>query len=108
MDALDDGAKGYYIHPTVLLAKDPSVRTMKEEIFGPILTVFVYPANEYEKYLAIANTTSDYGLTAGLFANSREAIMTGMSALRHSAGNMYINDKCTGAVVGKHAVFAMD
>jgi len=98
---LDDGSKGYYIHPTVLLAKDPHVRTMKEEIFGPIVTVFVYPAKEFEKYLNIANSTSDYGLTASIFANNREAIMTGMSVLRHSAGNMYINDKCTGAVVGK-------
>lgn len=96
-----DDSVGYYVHPTIIEVTDPKARSMTEEIFGPILTVFVYPANEYEKYLKIADETSPYGLTAALFAQDQEAISKGSYLLRNAAGNFYVNDKCTGAVVGQ-------
>jgi 1-pyrroline-5-carboxylate dehydrogenase len=97
---LGDDSVGYFIHPTVILTTNPQFKTMQEEIFGPVLTVFVYPADEYE-YLQLADQTSPYGLTAALFAQDREAVVLGAYKLRNAAGNFYINDKCTGAVVGQ-------
>jgi 1-pyrroline-5-carboxylate dehydrogenase len=96
-----DDKEGYYVQPTILLTKDPHSATMKEEIFGPILTVFVYPDHQYEKYLEIASDTSPYALTASIFASDRQAIQTALHLLRHAAGNIYINDKSTGAVVAQ-------
>jgi 1-pyrroline-5-carboxylate dehydrogenase len=96
-----DDSQGYFIQPTVILAKDPKFRTMQEEIFGPVLTIYVYPADKYEETLKLCDSTSPYALTGSIFARDRYAIDTATRMLRHSAGNFYINDKCTGAVVGQ-------
>lgn len=96
-----DDSKGYFIQPTIVLSKDPRSKLMSEEIFGPVITVYVYPEKEYETTLQLCNTTSLYALTGGIFAQDRFAIVTAVKALRNSAGNFYINDKPTGAVVGQ-------
>jgi len=96
-----DDSKGYYIEPTLVVVTDPKHKLMEEEIFGPVLTIFVYPENEYHKTLEICDTTSPYGLTGSIFANDRKAITEAYVALRYAAGNFYINDKPTGAVVGQ-------
>ncbi|MCL7453462.1 MAG: L-glutamate gamma-semialdehyde dehydrogenase [Anaerolineae bacterium] len=95
-----DDRKGYFIQPTVVLARDPHHRLMEEEIFGPVLTVYVYPADEYEETLRLTDRTSPYGLTGAVFAQDRMAAQMAMDILRHAAGNFYVNDKPTGAVVG--------
>lgn len=96
-----DKSEGYFIEPTVILAKDPKYRTMCEEIFGPVLTIYVYPDAEFEATLDLLDSTSPYGLTGAIFSKDRYAINLAMEKLRHSAGNFYINDKPTGAVVGQ-------
>jgi 1-pyrroline-5-carboxylate dehydrogenase len=96
-----DGTKGWYVEPTVIVTKDPKSRTMVEEIFGPVLTIHVYPDAEYEKTLALCDATSPYALTGAIFARDRAAIETAHDRLRDAAGNFYINDKPTGAVVGQ-------
>ncbi|MEM7154174.1 MAG: L-glutamate gamma-semialdehyde dehydrogenase [Myxococcota bacterium] len=96
-----DDSKGYFISPTVVVADDPKYRTMQEELFGPVLTIYVYPADEYEATLQICDETSPYGLTGAIFARERGAAHTALNRLRHAAGNFYINDKPTGAVVGQ-------
>ena len=96
-----DKTKGYFIEPTVILAKDPAYRTMCEEIFGPVLTIFVYPADEWTATLKLVDSTSPYALTGAIFSRDRYAINEGVNLLRHAAGNFYINDKPTGAVVGQ-------
>lgn len=93
--------EGYFVEPTVILAKDADYRTMCEEIFGPVLTVHVYEDEQYEEILKVVDNTSPYALTGSIFAIEREAINVAVKALRHSAGNFYINDKPTGAVVGQ-------
>ncbi|KAJ1559654.1 hypothetical protein HK096_011529 [Nowakowskiella sp. JEL0078] len=94
-------SEGYYISPTVLLTEDPLAPTMVNELFGPVVTLYIYPAEEYTKYLELADKTSVFALTAGLFAQDRYAIIEGTNKLRNAAGNFYINDKSTGAVVGQ-------
>lgn len=96
-----DKSKGYYIDPTVILAKDPNFVTMEEEIFGPVITIFVYDDDRYEETLELCNSTSPYALTGSIFAQDRSAVITAYNALRYSAGNFYINDKPTGAVVNQ-------
>ena len=96
-----DSSKGYFIQPTLLLAKDPQFRTMREEIFGPVLTVYVYEDAGYEEALHVCDQTSPYGLTGAIFAREREAAVTAQNILVNAAGNFYINDKPTGAVVGQ-------
>ena len=96
-----DDSEGYFIQPTVVLTKNPRSKLMSEEIFGPVLTVYVYPEKDYEKALEQCNTTSPYSLTGSIFGNDRAAVIKAMKALRHSSGNFYINDKPTGAVVGQ-------
>jgi len=96
-----DKSKGYFIRPTLIEAKKPDYVTMCEEIFGPVLTVHVYADNKWEETLRVVDQTSPYGLTGAVFATDRKAVMEAMTALRHSAGNFYINDKPTGAVVGQ-------
>jgi 1-pyrroline-5-carboxylate dehydrogenase len=96
-----DDAKGYFIEPTLVLAKRPDVRLMREEIFGPVLTVYVYEDQEMDETLKICDQGSPYGLTGAVLARDRGAIATIAEALRHAAGNFYINDKPTGAVVGQ-------
>lgn len=96
-----DMSKGYFVEPTVILTTDPKFRTMQEEIFGPVLTVFVYEDGEFEKTLELCDETSPYALTGAIFAEDRLAVKAAFDRLRYSAGNFYINDKCTGAVVGQ-------
>jgi len=96
-----DKSKGYFIQPTVIAAKDPQYVTMCEEIFGPVLTVYVYKATEFEKTLELVNNTSPYALTGSIIARDRQAVELATDKLRHAAGNFYINDKPTGAVVGQ-------
>jgi len=96
-----DDSKGYFIQPTIVLSKDPRSKLMCEEIFGPVVTIYVYSEKEYEEALQLCNTTSLYGLTGGVFAQDRFAIVKAVKALRNAAGNFYINDKPTGAVVGQ-------
>jgi 1-pyrroline-5-carboxylate dehydrogenase len=95
-----DDRAGYFIQPTVVLTENPRHRLMQEEIFGPVLTIYVYPAGEYEETLHLTDTTSPYGLTGAVFAQDRIAAQKAMEILRHAAGNFYVNDKPTGAVVG--------
>lgn len=95
-----DRSKGWFIEPTILLSKDPCYITMQEELFGPVLTVYVYKDEEYDDILKLIDKTSIYGLTGAIFANDREIVRKSTDALRYSAGNFYINDKPTGAVVG--------
>lgn len=96
-----DDKEGYFIQPTVIEAKNPRFVTMCEEIFGPVLTIYVYPANNFEKALELVDTTSPYALTGSIIAKDRSAIELATSKLRNAAGNFYINDKPTGAVVGQ-------
>ncbi|MDR6564421.1 MULTISPECIES: L-glutamate gamma-semialdehyde dehydrogenase [unclassified Arcicella] len=96
-----DKSKGYFIEPTIILTEDPHYTTMSEEIFGPVLTIYVYDAEKYEETLDIVNTTSDYALTGAIFAQDRYALEIANKKLVNAAGNFYINDKPTGAVVGQ-------
>ena len=96
-----DKSKGYFIEPTVVVTDDPKSRTMCEEIFGPILTIFVYDDQDFDATLALVDNTSPYALTGAVFAQDRSVINKVTQALRNSAGNFYINDKPTGAVVGQ-------
>jgi 1-pyrroline-5-carboxylate dehydrogenase len=96
-----DGSKGYFIRPTLVETADPGYRLLCEEIFGPVLTVHVYDDAKWKETLAIVDQTSPYALTGGVFAQDRRAIVEATSALRHAAGNFYVNDKPTGAVVGQ-------
>ena len=96
-----DKSKGYYITPTLILTTDPQFKTIKEEIFGPVLTVYVYEDKDYEATLKICDATSPYALTGAVFSRDRYALMTAFEALRYAAGNFYINDKPTGAMVGQ-------
>ncbi len=93
--------KGYFIEPTIIETKDPKYTTMCEEIFGPVLTIYVYPAEQFEKTLTLVDTTSNYALTGAIIAHDREAVELATNKLRHAAGNFYINDKPSGAVVGQ-------
>lgn len=92
---------GYFIEPTVILVKDPKYKTMCEEIFGPVLSIYVYDENAWEETLDLVNTTSPYALTGAVFSQDRYAIDQATKALENAAGNFYINDKPTGAVVGQ-------
>jgi len=96
-----DKSKGYFIEPTIILSKDPKYVTMCEELFGPVLTIFVYNENEFEETLELVDNTSIYALTGSILAQDRYAIEFATKKLSNAAGNFYINDKCTGAVVGQ-------
>jgi 1-pyrroline-5-carboxylate dehydrogenase len=96
-----DKSKGYFIEPTVILAKDAGYRTMCEEIFGPVLTIYVYEPEQWSETLTLLDNTSPYALTGAVFSQDRYAVQEAIEKLRHSAGNFYINDKPTGAVVGQ-------
>ena len=96
-----DGRKGYFISPTLVETTDPGYKLLCEEIFGPVLTAYVYDDAKWEETLTIVDSTSPYALTGAVFAQDRRAIVHAMSALRNSAGNFYVNDKPTGAVVGQ-------
>jgi len=96
-----DKSKGYFINPTVIVTKDPKYVTMCEELFGPVLTIYVYDEHKFEETLDIVNTTSPYALTGAIISNDRYAIELATQKLSQAAGNFYINDKPTGAVVGQ-------
>lgn len=96
-----DKSKGYFIEPTVLKVEDPRYKTMSEEIFGPVLTIYVYDENEFEHALELVDSTSPYALTGAIFSKDRYAIELATKRLENAAGNFYINDKPTGAVVGQ-------
>jgi len=96
-----DKSKGYFIKPTVIEAMDPRFVTMCEEIFGPVLTLYVYDADKFEDALELVDSTSPYALTGSVIAKDRAAIELATNKLRDAAGNFYINDKPTGAVVGQ-------
>ena len=96
-----DKSDGYYIEPTVIVTTDPHSTTMEEEIFGPVLTIYVYEDTDWLKTLELVDTTSPYALTGAIFARGRDVIQQATQALSQSAGNFYVNDKPTGAVVGQ-------
>jgi 1-pyrroline-5-carboxylate dehydrogenase len=96
-----DASKGYFVEPTLIQTEDPSYRSMCEEIFGPVVTAYAYPDDKWTETLDILDRTSPYALTGAVFARERSAVREATSALRNAAGNFYINDKPTGAVVGQ-------
>lgn len=96
-----DDSKGYFIEPTVILTTNPKFKTIREEIFGPVITLYIYDDDKYEDTLHLCDETSPYALTGAVFANDREAILLAKNILRNAAGNFYVNDKPTGAVVGQ-------
>jgi 1-pyrroline-5-carboxylate dehydrogenase len=95
------GDEGYFVHPTLIQTEDPGYRTMCEEIFGPVVTAYVYPDAKWHETLAVVDRTSPYALTGAIFSRDRKGVREAMSALRNAAGNFYVNDKPTGAVVGQ-------
>jgi 1-pyrroline-5-carboxylate dehydrogenase len=96
-----DSSKGYFIEPTVVVTTDPHCKLMEEEIFGPVVSIYVYEDENYAQTLHLVDTTSPYALTGAVFAVDRNAVAVAERTLRHAAGNFYINDKPTGAVVGQ-------
>ncbi len=96
-----DGSKGYFIEPTVVVTSNPKFRTMCEEIFGPVITIYVYEDKDWKSVLKLVDETGEYALTGAIFARERYAIDEACDALENAAGNFYINDKPTGAVVGQ-------
>ena len=96
-----DKSQGWFIEPTVILAKTPKYKSMCEEIFGPIITIYVFDDDKYEETLHLCDETSPYALTGAIFANDRKALRQGADILKYAAGNIYYNDKPTGAVVGQ-------
>lgn len=96
-----DKSKGYFIEPTVIVTQDPMYTTMCEEIFGPVLTIYVYNAENFEETLELVDQTGPYALTGAVFSQDRYAIELATTKLKNAAGNFYINDKPTGAVVGQ-------
>ncbi|HAB27440.1 MAG TPA: 1-pyrroline-5-carboxylate dehydrogenase, partial [Xanthomarina gelatinilytica] len=96
-----DKSKGYFIEPTVIVTTNPKYETMCTELFGPVITIYVYDENKYSETLKLVDETSEYALTGAVLATDRYAIVEATNALQNSAGNFYINDKPTGAVVGQ-------
>lgn len=96
-----DKSNGYFIHPTVIVATTPDYETLSEELFGPVLTIYIYPDDKFDETLTIVDKTSIYALTGAIISQDRYAIERATQVLRNAAGNFYINDKCTGAVVGQ-------
>ncbi len=96
-----DKTNGYFVEPTIIEVKDPKYVTMCEELFGPVLTIYIYPADNFEDTLELVNSTSPYALTGAVISQDRQGVELATAQLRHAAGNFYINDKPTGAVVGQ-------
>jgi 1-pyrroline-5-carboxylate dehydrogenase len=96
-----DDSVGYFVQPTVIVTQDKFTKTLTEEIFGPVVTIYVYEDAKFEETCKLVGETTEYGLTGALFAKDRASIVAGSNLLRNTAGNFYINDKCTGAVVGQ-------
>jgi 1-pyrroline-5-carboxylate dehydrogenase len=93
--------EGYFVEPTVIETRDPDFRLLRDELFGPVVTTYVYPESKWQDTLALVDRTAPYGLTGAVFADDREAVIEADEALRYAAGNFYVNDKPTGAVVGQ-------
>jgi 1-pyrroline-5-carboxylate dehydrogenase len=93
--------EGYFVEPTVIETKDPDFRLLRDELFGPVVTAYVYPESKWQDTLELVDRTAPYGLTGAVFADDREAVIEADEALRYAAGNFYVNDKPTGAVVGQ-------
>lgn len=96
-----DDSKGYFIEPTTIVTTNPKFKTMEEEIFGPVLTIYVYDDNKFDEALTLCDETSPYALTGAVWGQDRKAVVKMSDRLRNAAGNFYINDKCTAAVVGQ-------
>lgn len=96
-----DKSKGYFIEPTVIVTKNPHFFTMEEEIFGPVMSVYIYKDDKFDDTLTLCDETSPYALTGAVFSNDKYAMIKACRALRYAAGNFYINDKPTGAMVGQ-------
>lgn len=96
-----DDSQGYFVQPTVIETRDPNFRLLRDELFGPVVTAYVYPEREYEQTLELVDSTAPYGLTGAVFARERAAIELAGDKLQYAAGNFYVNDKPTGAVVGQ-------
>jgi 1-pyrroline-5-carboxylate dehydrogenase len=96
-----DDSRGFFVEPTVIETSDPDMPLMRDELFGPIVTTYVYPENRWEETLHLVDRSAPYGLTGAVFADDREAVIRAGDALRYAAGNFYVNDKPTGAVVGQ-------
>jgi 1-pyrroline-5-carboxylate dehydrogenase len=96
-----DDTEGYFVEPTVIETEDPDFRLLREELFGPVVTTFVYPDGKWEETLELVDRSAPYGLTGAIFAEDREAVLEAADALRYAAGNLYVNDKPTGAVVAQ-------
>ena len=96
-----DDSEGFFVQPTVIETSDPDFRLMKEELFGPIVTAYVYDESKYDETLDVVDRTAPYALTGAVFSRERGAAIDAHEKLRHAAGNFYVNDKPTGAVVGQ-------
>jgi 1-pyrroline-5-carboxylate dehydrogenase len=96
-----DDSEGFFVEPTVIKTDDPDSRLLRDELFGPLVTTFVYPDDRWQDTLELVDSTAPYGLTGAVFAREREAIEEASRALEYAAGNFYVNDKPTGAVVGQ-------
>jgi 1-pyrroline-5-carboxylate dehydrogenase len=96
-----DSSKGYFVHPTVYKTSNPKHDIMQRELFGPVISVYVYPDAEFDKIPQLINSTSTYALTGSIFARDQIASRKAQDALRHSAGMLYLNTKCTGSIVGQ-------
>ena len=96
-----DDSKGFFVEPTVITTTDPHFKTMEEEIFGPVMTMYCYKDEDYEATLELCDQTSPYSLTGAIFSQNREAVSLALEKLENASGNFYINDKPTGAVVGQ-------
>ena len=99
--AASDDSEGYFVEPTVIETRDPDFRLLRDELFGPVVTAYVYPEGKWSDTLELVDRTAPYGLTGAVFARDREALVEAQDALRYAAGNFYVNDKPTGAVVGQ-------
>lgn len=96
-----DDSEGYFVEPTVIETSDPDFRLLRDELFGPVVTTFVYPDGKWEETLELVDRSAPYALTGAVFAGDREAVLEASDVLRYTAGNLYVNDKPTGAVVGQ-------
>jgi 1-pyrroline-5-carboxylate dehydrogenase len=96
-----DDSEGFFVEPTVIETEDPNFRLLRDELFGPVVTAYVYPENKWDDTLELIDTTAPYGLTGAIFADDRSAVVEAEDKLRYAAGNLYVNDKPTGAVVAQ-------
>jgi len=96
-----DDSSGFFVEPTIIETRDPSFRLLRDELFGPVLTAYVYPEDDFDETLGLIDRTAPYALTGAVFSEDRTATIRASDALRYTAGNFYVNDKPTGAVVGQ-------